>query len=679
MKNRLKIILFLLSFLILAGGTVKYINNKTSVNFSQKKEVEKLFNYISDTEGVNLDKEYLERGIPHLTRAIQDKNTSLSSAYFILGYIDGINLRNDSAIENLNSAIFHFDQNTLPEVQIKTYYELSRIYAREKDFEKSQKFFNELLTICKTEKMKEYLVDFSIKRSYDIYYAPNGIQQAFELLKDTLEIARKINYHALEDVYMRTGILAWHSDKVVKALNYKLEAWEIVQEKKIDKKMAHLSTDIGIDYLYSQNYLEAIRYLKKSLEYDISNPQDNAHMKVYALLNLLDAYNKMGNFTEAKNHLPLLKENIDKLEKGDRKEDYTTVMYTVMGDIEMGLKNFEKSLEYLNLGKTRFESTKKFTIYDMDIEIATKFGNLYYNLKDYVRALDFYMEAESLAAERGLKYFKDIHSLALFKTYKELGQQKNALKELEKNNNLKVNYRNNRDAEYSQFMVEKFQNSKNEKQIHDLQEEKRNIRLILLVVTLLGAIISIFTFFIFKKNREINRLNTLFKNLSNIDGLTKIANRRALDDYLAGNWALYSKTHMPISFIMIDVDYFKNYNDNYGHMAGDNILVHVADLLTKSCSSSDFIARYGGEEFIIILLNTSKEQAIGVMEKIRYNLHELNLKHNHSPISDRVTLSMGLTTAYIDSVRDYKKYLQNADSALYISKKNGRDRFTTLI
>lgn len=679
MKNRLKIILFLLSFLILTGGIGKYISYKTSINFSQKKEIEKLFNYISATEGVNLDKEYLEKGIPHLKKVIQEKNTPLSTAYFILGYIDGLNLQNNDSIRNLNLAISNFDHNTLPEVQIKTYYELSRIYAKEKDFESSQKFFNELATICRTEKMKESLIEFSIKRSYDIYYAPHGIQQAFELLKDTLEVARKINYHSLEDVYMRAGILAWHSDEVVKALNYKLEAWEIVQEKKIDKKMAHLSSDIGIDYLYSQNYPEAIRYLKKSLEYNISNPQDNAHMKVYALLNLLDAYNKMGNFTEAKNHLSLLKENIDKLEKGHRKEDYITVMYIVMGDIEMGLKNFEKSLEYLNLGKTRFESAKKFAIYDMDIEIATKFGNLYYRLNDYNRALAFYLKAEALADERGLKYFKDIHSLALFKTYKELGQPENALKELEKNNNLKAIYRNNRDVEYSQFMVEKFQNLKNEKQIHDLQEEKRNIRLILLLVTLLGAIISLFTFFIFKKNREINRLNTLFKNLSNIDGLTKIANRRALDDYLAGNWALYSKTHMPISFIMIDVDYFKNYNDNYGHLAGDKILVQVAELLTKSCRSSDFIARYGGEEFIIILLNTPKEQAIGVMEKIRSHLHELNLQHSHSPISDRVTLSMGLTTAYIDSVKDYKKYLQNADSALYISKKNGRDRFTSWV
>ena len=126
---------------------------------------------------------------------------------------------------------------------------------------------------------------------------------------------------------------------------------------------------------------------------------------------------------------------------------------------------------------------------------------------------------------------------------------------------------------------------------------------------------------------------------------------------------------------MIDIDYFKKYNDNYGHPEGDVILELVAKTIKESCRSSDFIARYGGEEFTIIMLNTNKYEAIDVVERVRKNIQNLNIEHKYSEVSDIITLSIGITTAYIGSTKDYDEYIKKADDALYKAKQEGRNTY----
>lgn len=170
-------------------------------------------------------------------------------------------------------------------------------------------------------------------------------------------------------------------------------------------------------------------------------------------------------------------------------------------------------------------------------------------------------------------------------------------------------------------------------------------------------------------------MNKLFKNLSVTDPLTNTANRRALDEFLAGNWALYKETRMPISFMMIDMDFFKLYNDNYGHLKGDEVLKLVASSINVSCENGDFVARYGGEEFIVIMLNTDKKEATKNANNIMQNIYHLNIKHEFSPVSDRLTLSMGITTAHRGTTKDYEYYIKKADEALYKAKQYGRNEY----
>ena len=257
-----------------------------------------------------------------------------------------------------------------------------------------------------------------------------------------------------------------------------------------------------------------------------------------------------------------------------------------------------------------------------------------------------------------------------------MGNYSEALKYLERNRELNNSTFEERNKKYSKYLIDQLEKNKKIEEINSLKENKANLRITVLILILFIGFIIIYTINVSKKNKEINRLNTLFKDLSVTDGLTKLRNRRALDEYLSSNWVLYKQTHIPITFIMLDIDYFKKYNDNYGHQQGDKALQQVASAIKDCCRNTDFVARYGGEEFTIVMLQTDKQGAISLIERIQKKVYDLNIKHEYSKVSDRVTISFGVSTAYIDTKKDYYDYIKKADEALYISKEKGRNTYT---
>ena len=124
------------------------------------------------------------------------------------------------------------------------------------------------------------------------------------------------------------------------------------------------------------------------------------------------------------------------------------------------------------------------------------------------------------------------------------------------------------------------------------------------------------------------------------------------------------------------ISVFKKYNDNYGHQEGDKILQQVAAVIKDCCRNTDFVARYGGEEFTIIMLQTDQHGAISLIERIQKKIYDLNIKHEYSEVSDRITISFGVSTAYVGTKKDYNDYIKKADKALYKSKEKGRNTYT---
>ncbi len=177
--------------------------------------------------------------------------------------------------------------------------------------------------------------------------------------------------------------------------------------------------------------------------------------------------------------------------------------------------------------------------------------------------------------------------------------------------------------------------------------------------------------------KMLKEANERLEHLSASDGLTQVANRRCFDQSLEREWNRLRRTRAPLSLIMCDVDFFKLFNDTYGHQGGDDCLKSVAATLSATAHrGGDCVARYGGEEFAVILPSTDEGGALCVAEKIRQAVERLNIAHQKSHVAPCVTLSLGVATVIPSETGCPENLIACADKALYISKSSGRNRVT---
>ena len=189
-----------------------------------------------------------------------------------------------------------------------------------------------------------------------------------------------------------------------------------------------------------------------------------------------------------------------------------------------------------------------------------------------------------------------------------------------------------------------------------------------------------------RKQREAELIEATYRlaaakselqRLSTLDGLTGITNRRRFDELLAAEWKRGAREGTPLSVVLGDIDHFKNYNDRYGHLAGDDCLQRVAISLRDSVSRpGDCVARYGGEEFVALLAATDTAKAQTMAEHMRAAVEGLAIDHAASPTASRTTVSLGVATMVPNDATKPEALIAAADEALYESKKAGRNRVT---
>lgn len=182
-----------------------------------------------------------------------------------------------------------------------------------------------------------------------------------------------------------------------------------------------------------------------------------------------------------------------------------------------------------------------------------------------------------------------------------------------------------------------------------------------------------------KRTAELEKANQELALMAKLDGLTQLANRRYFDQHLSNDWKRLARSQQPLSLIMCDVDYFKRFNDCYGHQEGDRVLQEIAKVLKQVTKRPDDLpARYGGEEFAIVLPNTDLIGAMQVAEKLRQDVVALQINHARSSVSGFVTLSLGIATVtpneIAETVRSPEDLIRIADLALYQAKHNGRNQ-----
>jgi len=181
-------------------------------------------------------------------------------------------------------------------------------------------------------------------------------------------------------------------------------------------------------------------------------------------------------------------------------------------------------------------------------------------------------------------------------------------------------------------------------------------------------------------DRAAGNLNTSKYDLLdkvNFDALTGIYNRRFLEDNLKRIVKSHARSGSALSVMMLDVDYFKKFNDTYGHGEGDTCLIAVAGAIQECLSRpDDFVARYGGEEFVVVLPVTDEMGARVIAGKILENMRSKKIPHEKNEAADCVTISIGVTTGTVERSHNGDDYVKQADKALYESKESGRNRYT---
>jgi len=174
--------------------------------------------------------------------------------------------------------------------------------------------------------------------------------------------------------------------------------------------------------------------------------------------------------------------------------------------------------------------------------------------------------------------------------------------------------------------------------------------------------------------QKLIELQRQLEELSFKDGLTGVFNRRMFDSVMEVEWANAKRNRQPLSLIMLDIDYFKQYNDYYGHIQGDECLRRVANVLAcVATRSRDFFARYGGEEFILVLPETDEAAAFKIAERCRNMIFKAQIPHEKSLVSQLLTISIGISTITPTRNDEAIKFIATVDKQLYVAKEKGRN------
>ena len=439
-------------------------------------------------------------------------------------------------------------------------------------------------------------------------------------------------------------------------------------------------TNIGNEYANEGNYELARSYLQEAYELDL--PAESffddyeeypdyydayvAELRCYVVQNMAFTEIAAGDLDQAAAYLEECWEWIEKEDESTAAEDRISVRSTE-AEYELACGNAEEALSIILDCKEAYESLETFSYTDFDVTIYSDLAMIYYAMGDYENALTNYKEVYELCQYRGSA--QDWDSLkGLYRCYASLGDYENALYYAD----LYQNYleQKSTDNTSTQEAYLSYLNEQQNSEISLLEDRFTYLFIIIAVITAFLVAGVILFILLLRKTRELKRLSNDFRKQSRTDGLTDLSNRRTLDEYMEDNWSSLNRKGSTVAVAMLDVDYFKKYNDHYGHQMGDEVLQNVAEVIKQGIRSTDFVARYGGEEFIMVLPNATKEVASSILTRIQSTLDRLNITHEFSKVSEHVTISAGcFVCSGEDGHENYEDVIRLADNALYEAKK----------
>ncbi|MBW4875266.1 MAG: GGDEF domain-containing protein, partial [Paeniclostridium sp.] len=416
-------------------------------------------------------------------------------------------------------------------------------------------------------------------------------------------------------------------------------------------------TNIGdINYILG-DYQMAIQYYDKAIGLEIENKTENAMTKSMAYINKISSYIEINKYDEAINLSKKIYSLLDYIDK-DSRDDIEMLIYNNLALAYIYKHDFNKAQQLLNKSLELLKNDKIEFSLNKEVFINISYAEFYKEQKKYDKSLDIFNYTLQQSTQNGLGL--EMH---IYKSIIEIYKNKNDLDNYIKYNKALMDERDKLEIQFKKDYM-KYATQLYERDELKSKEQQRKINMLILIFSIIILLLIL-----------ISRMNVikLLKKSNFIDGMTNLYNRKYLDYYIEKNKKNFD--HKKVSIILIDIDYFKKYNDNYGHIKGDEIIKEVSNFLKNSIKDQGIVIRYGGEEMVLILPEVSIDNAKVIAEKIQESIRGKQIEHKYSEICDILTVSIGIYTNEFSQNEGIYKMIDNADKALYSVKNKGRNRY----
>lgn len=654
-KKKYIISSFLLTFILIILFLILKANNKL---FEENNNIDdkNIITYIEDSiqNQTNITNE-----IGKINEYLLKKEHD-SEYYFIKGYLDYINNDYVKAIENFNSASENIIYSDPHFIKVYTYILLNESLQIENQYDS-------LIENCKIalnyiSEKKTYKNDINlIWRTISVLLDDKSlIQEGISLLESYLDDTSKLTKESIVKLTANIGYLYTLIYKYSDAMYNYLDANYIIYSNpsipNADYYKIKLLTSIGDINFTLNKYEDAITFYNQALNITLSDKNKNASSKSLTIINKSESYINLGQYDMSIQLINTLNDLLPYLDYND-KNDVEILMNINLATANIYQHNFKESEKYLTKAKNLLIEDEVETLLNKDVFLNLCYARFYKEQKLYDQALPIYISVLSESMNKGVGLEESIYY-----EISEIYKDKQDLDNYIKYNNLYIEEKNYTSQIFKGNLLDYTINIYENNLLKSKSQQYKLNLLIMLFSLFILAIISLI------KTMSLK----ILRNSNFTDSMTGLNNRKYLDYYINKHKKnLLTKT---ISTIIIDIDYFKKYNDNYGHIEGDKIIKEVATTLKNSVRKNDITIRYGGEEMVLILTNLSPNDAEVIAQKIQNNLKNKNIEHKYSEISDLLTISIGIyNTKFLG--QDIYSLINKADMALYKAKKSGRNRY----
>lgn len=578
--------------------------------------------------------------------------------YFFKGLGEYYNENIEEAYELLKKSEMQYDKNDLVyEIYLQYFLNECEIFLKGKGNPKKVKFLIEnigKLSVFKNETdfiwdSLSSIIEDENSREEAILYIEKYIKETNNLEKETIlklkgfiAIFKMMNKDYIESSHLFHEII--------------MKSEEVKNKTKSERIKLKSYEYLGNMNFILENYEDAIDIYDTVIKIPIENPQKNASTKYGAYINKTTAYIEMKEYEKARKSFEETQKIISFISK-ERKDEIEIFSYNNLARIEIYEENFDKAREILKKCDSLVKKSSNKSFFYAELHKNISYCELYIKEKKYKKALELLDKLLEEDKKNEAGFESEIYFLKM-EIYKNTNNIKKYIETHTKLDNLKQDTELMLKKNYIKFLRKSFEAKKLEE-----QKRKANVKIKILFGFIGIAFIAILYQIIKVKNLKS-------KNL--IDQLTEVYNRKYLE-FLCEKLEKRKEKEF-YNILMIDIDYFKKYNDTYGHIKGDYVIRSVAQILKNSVEKNGSVIRYGGEEFLVISKFDEENYLKKLYERIFKKLEEKNIVHETSEVSNRITLSVGGIKGKIENKKDFYELIKKADLALYEAKETGRNR-----